>query len=124
LLVERGLFESCARAQAAIQASLVTADGRPVTKPSEGIRSDTALQAHPFVPRGGVKLSGALEHYPIKIENHVGLDVGASPVGFTEVLLANGASPVFAILYRDRGVSVLDRGRRRQYRIFMGARRG
>jgi 23S rRNA (cytidine1920-2'-O)/16S rRNA (cytidine1409-2'-O)-methyltransferase len=100
LLVERGLFESRARAQAAIEAGLVTADGGPVTKPSEGIPVDAALQAqpaHPFVSRGGVKLSGALEQYPIEIENHVCLDVGASTGGFTEVLLANGASLVFAI---------------------------
>jgi 23S rRNA (cytidine1920-2'-O)/16S rRNA (cytidine1409-2'-O)-methyltransferase len=100
LLVERGLFESRARAQAAIEAGLVAADGKLVTKPSEGIAVDAVLQAqpaHPFVSRGGVKLSGALEQYPIEIENHVCLDVGASTGGFTEVLLANGASLVFAI---------------------------
>jgi 23S rRNA (cytidine1920-2'-O)/16S rRNA (cytidine1409-2'-O)-methyltransferase len=100
LLVERGLFESRARAQAAIEAGLVTADERPVTKPSEGVAVDAVLQAqpaHPFVSRGGVKLSGALEHYPIEIENHVCLDVGASTGGFTEVLLAGGASLVFSI---------------------------
>jgi 23S rRNA (cytidine1920-2'-O)/16S rRNA (cytidine1409-2'-O)-methyltransferase len=100
LLVERGLFESRARAQAAIEAGLVTANDKPVLKPSEGIPADAVLQAqpaHPFVSRGGVKLSGALEQYPIEIENHVCLDVGASTGGFTEVLLAGGASLVFAI---------------------------
>ena len=100
LLVERGLFESRARAQAAIEAGLVTANEKQVLKPSEGIPVDAVLQAqpaHPFVSRGGVKLSGALEHYPIEIENHVCLDVGASTGGFTEVLLAGGASLVFAI---------------------------
>jgi 23S rRNA (cytidine1920-2'-O)/16S rRNA (cytidine1409-2'-O)-methyltransferase len=100
LLVERGLFESRARAQAAIEAGLVSADGKPVLKPSETIAAGAALQAqpaHPFVSRGGVKLSGALERYPIDVENHVCLDVGASTGGFTEVLLANGASLVFAI---------------------------
>jgi 23S rRNA (cytidine1920-2'-O)/16S rRNA (cytidine1409-2'-O)-methyltransferase len=56
-----------------------------------------AQPAHPFVSRGGVKLSGALDRYPIEIENHVCLDVGASTGGFTEVLLAGGASLVFAI---------------------------
>jgi 23S rRNA (cytidine1920-2'-O)/16S rRNA (cytidine1409-2'-O)-methyltransferase len=100
LLVERGLFESRARAQAAIEAGLVTANGKPVLKPSESIAADAALQAqpaHPFVSRGGVKLSAALEQYPIPIEDHVCLDVGASTGGFTEVLLANGASLVFAV---------------------------
>jgi 23S rRNA (cytidine1920-2'-O)/16S rRNA (cytidine1409-2'-O)-methyltransferase len=100
LLVERGLFESRARAQAAIEAGLVMANDKQVLKPSEGIPGDAVLQAepaHPFVSRGGVKLAGALEQYPIDIEGHVCLDVGASTGGFTEVLLANGASLVFAI---------------------------
>jgi 23S rRNA (cytidine1920-2'-O)/16S rRNA (cytidine1409-2'-O)-methyltransferase len=100
LLVERGLFESRARAQAAIEAGLVLANDKPVTKPSESIATDAVLQAqpaHPFVSRGGVKLSGALELYPIEIEGHVCLDVGASTGGFTEVLLAGGASLVFSI---------------------------
>jgi len=100
LLVERGLFESRARAQAAIEAGLVTANDKPVVKPSEGVPADAVLQAqpaHPFVSRGGVKLTGALEHYPIDIEDHVCLDIGASTGGFTEVLLANGASVVFAV---------------------------
>jgi 23S rRNA (cytidine1920-2'-O)/16S rRNA (cytidine1409-2'-O)-methyltransferase len=100
LLVERGLFESRARAQAAIEAGLVTANDKQVMKPSEGIPADAVVQAqpaHPFVSRGGVKLTGALEQYPIEIENHVCLDVGASTGGFTEVLLADGASLVFSI---------------------------
>jgi 23S rRNA (cytidine1920-2'-O)/16S rRNA (cytidine1409-2'-O)-methyltransferase len=100
LLVERGLFESRARARAAIEAGLVSANDKPVLKASETFSLDAALQAqpaHPFVSRGGVKLAGALEQYPIPIEDHVCLDVGASTGGFTEVLLANGASVVFAI---------------------------
>jgi 23S rRNA (cytidine1920-2'-O)/16S rRNA (cytidine1409-2'-O)-methyltransferase len=100
LLVERGLFESRARAQAAIEAGLVTANDKTVLKASEGIAVDAALQAqpaHPFVSRGGVKLTGALERHPLEIEDHVCLDVGASTGGFTEVLLANGAALVFSI---------------------------
>ena len=100
LLVERGLFESRARAQAAIEAGLVTANDKQVLKASEGIAADAVLQAepaHPFVSRGGVKLAGALERYPLDIEDHVCLDVGASTGGFTEVLLANGAGLVFSI---------------------------
>ncbi|WP_375784486.1 TlyA family RNA methyltransferase [Bradyrhizobium sp. Pha-3] len=100
LLVERGLFESRARARAAIDAGLVTADGKPIAKASELVAPGaelTAEPAHPYVSRGGVKLAGALEHYPVDVEGHVCLDVGASTGGFTEVLLANGASLVFAI---------------------------
>lgn len=100
LLVERGLFESRARAQAAIEAGGVIADGKTILKPSETIPVDAEISAepaHPWVSRGGVKLAGALEQYPIDIEDHVCVDVGASTGGFTEVLLANGASLVYAI---------------------------
>jgi len=100
LLVERGLFESRARARAAIEAGLVIANNRPVAKPSDTIATDAVLQAqpaHPYVSRGGVKLAGALEQYPIEIEGHICLDVGASTGGFTEVLLASGADLVFSI---------------------------
>jgi 23S rRNA (cytidine1920-2'-O)/16S rRNA (cytidine1409-2'-O)-methyltransferase len=100
LLVERGLFESRARARAAIEAGLVVANDKPIVKPSETIPADAVLQAepaHPYVSRGGVKLADALEQYPFEVEGHVCLDVGASTGGFTEVLLANGAAMVFAI---------------------------
>jgi 23S rRNA (cytidine1920-2'-O)/16S rRNA (cytidine1409-2'-O)-methyltransferase len=100
LLVERGLFESRARARAAIDAGLVSANDRQVLKPSEVLPADAVLKAqptHPYVSRGGVKLAGALEQHPVEIEDHICLDVGASTGGFTEVLLANGASLVFAV---------------------------
>jgi 23S rRNA (cytidine1920-2'-O)/16S rRNA (cytidine1409-2'-O)-methyltransferase len=100
LLVERGLFESRARAQAAIEAGRVTANAKPIAKPSETIPDDAVIDAepaHPWVSRGGVKLAGALEQYPIDIEDHVCVDVGASTGGFTEVLLNYGASLVYAI---------------------------
>ncbi|MGB3271280.1 MAG: TlyA family RNA methyltransferase [Xanthobacteraceae bacterium] len=100
LLVARGLFDSRARAQAAIAAGLVSADGKPVQKPSELLATDAALSAepaHPWVSRGGVKLAGALERYPIEIDDHVCLDIGASTGGFTEVLLSQGAALVFAV---------------------------
>lgn len=100
LLVERGLFESRARAQDAIAAGLVTADGKVVAKPSEVLADSAVIEAepaHPWVSRGGVKLAGALAQYPIEVEDHVCLDVGASTGGFTEVLLSEGAALVFAI---------------------------
>jgi 23S rRNA (cytidine1920-2'-O)/16S rRNA (cytidine1409-2'-O)-methyltransferase len=100
LLVARGLFESRARAQAAIAAGLVTAGGKVVLKPSDEIPTDAAIEAqpeHPWVSRGGVKLASALERYPIEIDDKVCLDVGASTGGFTEVLLNCGASLVHAI---------------------------
>lgn len=107
LLVERGVFDSRARAQAAIEAGRVVADGKPVLKVSELLAVDATLSAepaHPWVSRGGVKLAGALERYPIDIEGHVCLDIGASTGGFTEVLLNEGAALVFAV---DVGTSQL-----------------
>ena len=100
LLVERGLFDSRARAQAAIEAGGVRANGELVAKSSATIPDDAiidAAPAHPWVSRGGVKLAGALEQYPVEIEDHVCVDVGASTGGFTEVLLANGAALVYAV---------------------------
>jgi 23S rRNA (cytidine1920-2'-O)/16S rRNA (cytidine1409-2'-O)-methyltransferase len=100
LLVERGLFESRARAQAAIAAGRVSADGVAVRKASEEI-SDAAFIAaepeHPYVSRGGVKLAAALEHFAVDVKDRVCLDVGASTGGFSEVLLQHGARRIYAI---------------------------
>jgi 23S rRNA (cytidine1920-2'-O)/16S rRNA (cytidine1409-2'-O)-methyltransferase len=100
LLVERGLFDSRARAQAAIEAGLVTAEGRPVRKASDMIAAGAVLEAtaaHPWVSRGGVKLAAALDAFGIDPARRVCLDVGASTGGFTDVLLARGAACVYAI---------------------------
>jgi len=100
LLVARGLFDSRAKAQAAISAGLVTADDRPVRKASDGIPLDarlTAEPAFPWVSRGGVKLAHALDRLGIDVAGHVCLDVGASTGGFTEVLIAKGARRVYAV---------------------------
>ncbi len=100
LLVARGLFESRARAQAAIAAGRVTADGAPVRKASDAISSAAAIEAapeHPYVSRGGVKLAAALDHFQLDVAGRVCLDVGASTGGFTQVLVARGAQRVYAI---------------------------
>src|SRR2546421_6202941 len=100
LLVERGLFESRTRAQAAIAAGLVTAEGVLLRKASDEVAADAALEAqpdHPWVSRGGVKLAAALDHFGFDPATHVCLDVGASTGGFTDVLLARGARCVYAV---------------------------
>src|SRR5947209_20331423 len=99
-LVERGLFESRARAQAAITAGLVTANGAVVRKSSDEIAEGAVLQAspeHPWVSRGALKLTAALDHFGFDPGGDICLDVGASTGGFTEVLLAHGANKVYAI---------------------------
>ena len=100
LLVERGLFDSRARAQAAIAAGGVTADGRPVGKPSEAVDEDAVLSAEPahrWVGRGALKLDHALSLWPVPVAGRVVLDVGASTGGFTEVCLSRGAARVYAV---------------------------
>jgi 23S rRNA (cytidine1920-2'-O)/16S rRNA (cytidine1409-2'-O)-methyltransferase len=100
LLVERGLFPSRAKAQAAIAAGLVTANEAPVRKASEEIAVDAALSAtpaHPYVSRGGVKLAAALDHFKFDPNGRICLDVGASTGGFTQVLLERGAKCVYAV---------------------------
>jgi 23S rRNA (cytidine1920-2'-O)/16S rRNA (cytidine1409-2'-O)-methyltransferase len=100
LLVERGLFESRAKAQAAIEAGLVFADDRPVRKASDELATDSVIRAsaaHPYVSRGGIKLEAALEYFRFDPKGHVCLDVGASTGGFAQVLLEHGAKRVFAV---------------------------
>lgn len=100
LLVARGLFDSRAKAQAAIEAGLVKADGVVVRKSSEKV-SETAgidaLHAHHWVGRGALKLDHALSLWPVAVEGRTVLDVGASTGGFTEVCLSRGAARVFAV---------------------------
>ncbi|MDB5495902.1 MAG: Hemolysin [Phenylobacterium sp.] len=100
LLVERGLFESRAKARAAIEAGGVTADGRIVVKPSEALDEASeivAAAAYPWVGRGALKLAHALETWPIPVAGRVVLDLGASTGGFTEVALSRGAARVYAV---------------------------
>src|SRR5882672_2702792 len=100
LLVERGLFDSRTRAQAAIAAGLVTADGMPLRKASDEVAADAALQAapeHPWVSRGGMKLAAALDHFGFDPKGRICLDVGASTGGFSDVLAARGAKHVYAV---------------------------
>jgi 23S rRNA (cytidine1920-2'-O)/16S rRNA (cytidine1409-2'-O)-methyltransferase len=78
----------------------VTADGRPVAKASELIEEAAvveAVAAHPWVGRGALKLSHALDLWPVPVSGRVVLDVGASTGGFTEVCLSGGAARVYAV---------------------------
>jgi 23S rRNA (cytidine1920-2'-O)/16S rRNA (cytidine1409-2'-O)-methyltransferase len=101
LLVERGLAESRAKAQALVLAGVVSCAGRRIDKPGELLAADAALTVkghdHPWVSRGGVKLAYAFDHFGIVIEGKTALDIGASTGGFTDVLLSRGAGRVHAI---------------------------
>ncbi len=100
LLVERGVFDSRAKARAAVEAGRVTVAGRIVAKPAEAVEADAEIlaePAHPWVGRGALKLVHALDLWPIAVDGRVAVDVGASTGGFTEVLLSRGAAKVFAV---------------------------
>ena len=101
LVVERGLAESRARAQALVLAGVVSCAGRRIEKPGEQLAADAALAVkendHPWVSRGGVKLAHALDHFRIVVNGKTALDIGASTGGFTDVLLSRGAVRVYAI---------------------------
>ncbi len=101
LLVERGLAESRAKAQAAIMAGLVFSGDKRLDKPGTPVAGDIALemkgQPHPWVSRGGVKLAHALEEFAVDVAGKTAIDVGASTGGFTDVLLTKGAAKVFAV---------------------------
>jgi 23S rRNA (cytidine1920-2'-O)/16S rRNA (cytidine1409-2'-O)-methyltransferase len=101
LLVERGLAESRAKAQALILAGLVYAGDRRIDKAGDRLAAEAALAVkgrdHPWVSRGGVKLAHALDHFGIDVSGRIALDIGASTGGFTDVLLARGARLVYAV---------------------------
>lgn len=100
LLVERGLFESRAKARAAIEAGLVRANNVVVRKASDEIACDAELiatPAHPYVSRGGIKLAAGLDHFGFDPRGRICLDVGASTGGFTHVLHQRGARRVTAV---------------------------
>ncbi len=107
LLVERGLAESRARAQALIMAGQVRVDGQVTLKPATVISAASRLTVDSgprFVSRGGEKLDAALRAFGIQVQGLICADVGASTGGFTDCLLQHGASRVYAI---DVGKGIL-----------------
>ncbi len=103
LLVERGLADSPAKAQALVMAGVVLVNDQRVLKSSEGflptdkIRLKNDLRDSKYVGRGGLKLEKALHEFQIRPNEYVCLDVGASTGGFTDCLLQNGAKKIVTI---------------------------
>ncbi len=101
LMVERGLAESRAKAQAMVLAGQVVVDDQRVDKPGTQVSSEAQLRIKgevlPYVSRGGLKLKGALDHFRIDVKGAVCADIGASTGGFTDCLLQSGAVRVHAI---------------------------
>jgi 23S rRNA (cytidine1920-2'-O)/16S rRNA (cytidine1409-2'-O)-methyltransferase len=101
LLVERGLAESRAKAQAVILAGIVFSGERRIEKAGQALNPDAPLEVrgreHPWVSRGGIKLAHGLDHFGWDVTGVLALDVGSSTGGFTDVLLQRGAARVFAV---------------------------
>jgi len=101
LLVQRGLCETRAKAQARILAGDVLVEDRPVTKAGTAVDESATIRlrgdALPFVSRGGLKLAEALDRWGIDPSGLVCFDAGSSTGGFTDCLLQSGASKVYAV---------------------------
>ena len=110
-MTERGLARSREAAQRMIREGIVTADGKPVTKPSLDVAEDCAVaitgETLRYVSRGGLKLERALEAFALDVTGLDCVDIGASTGGFTDCLLQHGAAKVRAV---DVGRSQLDAG--------------
>lgn len=108
MLVERGLAESRAKAQAYVMAGLVSVADQKVDKPGQKFPADVKLDLkgkdHPWVSRGGLKLDHALDHFALDVTGMTAIDVGSSTGGFTDVLLTRGAAKVYAV---DSGTNQL-----------------
>jgi 23S rRNA (cytidine1920-2'-O)/16S rRNA (cytidine1409-2'-O)-methyltransferase len=125
LLVERGLAESRAQAQALVLAGRVPGYDKPGTQVDDAAELEVE-QPPPYVSRGGEKLAHALDAFGVDPSGRDCLDVGASTGGFTDVLLQRGAARVIALdvgygqlherLRRDERVLVLERVNARQLR--------
>lgn len=101
LLVEKGYFDSRAKAQAVIMAGDVFIDGQKVDKAGASVDREAQIEVRgsvcPYVSRGGLKLEKALRDFGVDPAGYVCSDSGASTGGFTDCLLQQGAKKVFAI---------------------------
>ena len=101
LLVERGLIETRQKAQATIMSGLVYVKGQKVDKPGTAVLNDAEIEvrgnALRYVSRGGLKLEKAMATFPIDLNGAICGDIGASTGGFTDCMLQNGASKVYAV---------------------------
>lgn len=108
-LTDLGYFPSREKAKRAIMAGLVFVDGDRVDKAGTKIKVESEIEvkgkALKYVGRGGLKMEKAMEAFDIDVNDKIGMDIGASTGGFTDCMLQNGATKVFAI---DVGYGQLD----------------
>ena len=100
-LVQNGLIQSRERAKAMIMAGVVFVNGQKADKAGDMIKEDAVVEVRGhdigYVSRGGLKLEKAMQVFPISPKGKVCMDIGASTGGFTDCMLQNGASKVYAV---------------------------
>lgn len=101
LLVNRGLAESREKAKAIIMEGKVFVKGQREDKAGAMFDEATPVEVHGqklrYVSRGGLKLEKAVEHFDLKLQGKICMDVGSSTGGFTDCMLQNGADKVYAV---------------------------
>ncbi len=101
LLVEKGLAESREKAKAIIMSGIVYVDGEKEDKAGSNFPINAEIEVRgktlKYVSRGGLKLEKAMEVFPVKLQDKVCMDVGASTGGFTDCMLMNGARKVYSV---------------------------
>lgn len=101
LMVERGLAPSREKAQALIMAGQVVVGDHAAQKAGQQVTAEVEIrikgEVMPYVSRGGLKLAKGLEAFGIETADRIAIDVGASTGGFTDCLLQQGASRVYAV---------------------------
>ena len=109
LLVQKGLCPSREKAKASIMAGIVYVDGQKSDKAGNMVDENAEIVVKsnicPYVSRGGLKLEKSMKEWDLNLENKVCMDIGASTGGFTDCMLQNGATKVYAI---DVGYGQLD----------------
>ncbi len=100
-IFEQGMIESREKAKATVMSGIVYVNGQKCDKPGTQVKPDDKIEIRgktlKYVSRGGLKLERAMEAFPIKLDGCVCADIGSSTGGFTDCMLQNGASKVFAI---------------------------
>lgn len=109
LLVNKGLFPSREKAKASIMAGIVFVDGERSDKAGNMVDEDAEIFVKenqcPYVSRGGLKLEKSMKTFDLSMQGNVCMDIGASTGGFTDCMLKNGATKVYAV---DVGYGQLD----------------
>ena len=119
-MVLKGFAKSREQANSILMTGNVFVDSRRIEKPGQHVSQNSKIEikgkAYPWVSRGGVKLNKAILEFNLECESIIALDIGASTGGFTDVLLANGASKIYAV---DVGYGQLDWKLRQDERVIV-----